>query len=476
MPVETFPPELLGAVFRQLAETIPERNPATVSQLLLCHRSRLQILVTISLVCRRWHALVSDNGTLWTHIPVDASRHDCWKSTKCLLIRSKRTVLDVSVALEDSHVRSAAAIMALGVHYARIRSLHLSTDSYTTLFEEREPATEMRTLAIFNQSNLYCAVAKFGGTFPNLQSLTLYGFSSWPSNRFTNLKHLKLKSVSSSRFVKLSRITNLLKESPGLETLHLASFLTIVGDTSPTDIVHLQSLRGISLRGCDSAIILSRLKVPRTSTIDIVMDYRRLRETKFMLPHESHIISSLPPVLNNICFSGETVELVLEHDQLRGGFGLALSFLGADTPSLVIVDCSSSIGRFIERSLTAISSHSYFEIIRSVSLSLSHSIPVRWPSLLGRFNQLLELNTTARYGPAVLTALMHLYDDGTPFCSSLSRIRFFEKKLVVDSILDHRLLQLLSDFRTSFHCAPTKITVHDANGRRVQRFLCSPNV
>ena len=474
-PVEALPPELLGAVFQRLVENILGNNPVTFSQLLLYHQARLRALVTISLVCRRWYTLVSGDGTLWAHIPIDTSRHDCWKSTKCLLIRSKRTALDVSVVLEDSHVLSAAAIMALGVHYARIRSLYLTTDSYTKIFDEQEPATEMRTLAVFNRSKLYSSVARFGGTFPNLRSLTLHGFSSWPSNRFINLKHLKLKSISSLRSVKLSRITGLLKESPDLETLYLSSFLVIVDDSTPTDIVHLRSLQGVSLRLCDSAMILSHLIIPRTSTLDIIMDYRRLQETKLMLPRESHIISSLPPVLSNMHFIGETVKLVLEQDRPQGGFGLALSFPDAETPSLVIVDGSSSIERFIERSLVAISSHSYFEIIRSVTLALSPSIPISWPNLFGRFNQLLELNAAARNGLGVLTALMHLRDDGTPFCSSLSRIRFFEQKTGVSSIFDHRLLQLLSDFRASFRCAPTKITVHDVNGHRVQRFVCRSN-
>jgi hypothetical protein len=482
--VEILPPELLGAVFQQLVESKLEHSsgtvssPAIIQRLLLHHRSRLRILVTISLVCRRWHALVSDDGTLWTHIPVDASRHDCWKSTKCLLIRSKDTVLDVSAALEAPHVLSSAAVMALSVHYARIRSLHLSTDSYVTLFDGPEPATEMRTLAIFNRNKLHYSVSRFGGTFPSLQSLTLHGFSFsfWPSGLFPNLKHVKLKSVSASRSVKLSCIVDLLRESPGIETLYLASFLLIVDDSSHTNVIHLRNLRKISLRVCDSAMILSRLAIPRTSAVDIVMDHKRLRETKLILPHESHIISSLPPALSNMGFSDETTKLVLEQDHLRGGFGLGLSFLNADTSSLVIIDCSSSVGRFVQRSLVAISSHPYFEIIQSATLTLSPSIPISWPNLLGRFNQLVELNTSACHGPAVLTTLMRLRHDGTPFCSSLTRVRFFERNPVFYSILDHRLLQLLSNFRASFHCKPIKVTVHDGNGSRIQCFVCYSGV
>lgn len=465
-PIQVLPAEILGVVFQLLVDAQLDRNPHTFTRVLSHHRSKLRILITASHVCKLWRALVLNNGTLWVYIPIDPSRRGCWEATKFILRRSKQAELDVSMSLDAScgpSLASVTTMTALSAQYARIRSLYLSTDLPVSLFRGPGPATAMRVLEIFNRSGLYRPVAEFGGTFPNLRSLTLHGFSSWPSDPIPNLTHVKLKSVSAKSSFKLSRLINLLGTSPGLETVHLSSYLSVVSDLSVTDVVYLRNLRTMSLRTCDSATILSHVAIPKTSTLDIVMNHRRLRAAKPSLSHETSIISSLPPGLNNMHFSIETTKLILEQDRLRGGFGLGLSFLNSCTSSLVIVDCSSSIERFVQRSLDAISSHPYFEISRSVTVALPRSTPIHWPTFLGRFGHLLELNTSVHHGSAVLTTLMRPHTNGTPLCPSLRRIRFFErdKDAVPYTAFDHRLLKPLSDFRATFHCEPIRVTVHD---------------
>jgi len=477
-PVEILPAELLGIVFHLLVGTQSDRNSQTFPHVISHYRSKLRVLISASHVCKRWRDLVLHDGTLWTYIPIESSRRGCWETTECFLKRSKRSELDVSVLLDASHGTSPTAITviaALCAQYARIRSLRLSTDTPVSLFCGPDPATAMGTLEIFNRSRLYYPVAKFGGTFPSLRSLTLHGFSSWPSDLFSNLTRLRLKSVSAKNPFKLSRLTNLLRASPELEAVYLSSYLSVVDDLPPTDVVHLRNLQKMLLRACDSAAILSHVVIPETSSLDIIMDHRRLQATKPLPPHQTNIVSSLPSGLSNMQFSNETTQLILEQDRLRGGFGLGLSFFNSSTSSLVIIDCSRQIEIFVQRSLDAISSHPYFEIIRSVTLTLSPSIPVDWPRFLGRFKHLVELNTSVCRGPTILFALARLHASGTPLCPSLKHIRLFENP-VGCTIFNHRLLQLLSDFRTTFRCEPIKVTVHDENGHRTRSFVSRPHV
>lgn len=465
-PAEILPAELLGIIFHLLVDPPLDRNFLTIQQVLSRHRSTLRALISTSHVCKRWRDLVLHDGTLWVYIPIEPSRRGCWEAIECFLKRSKQTELDISVLLDASHGPSSATITtmaALSAQYTRIRSLRLSTDSPVSLFCGSNPATAMSTLEIFNRSRLYYPVAKFGGTFPSLRSLTLHGFSSWPSDLFSNLTRLRLTSVSAKNSFRLSRLIDLLRGSPELETVYLSSYLSVFDDLPLIDVVHLRNLQKITLRACDSAAILSHVGIPRTSTLDIIMDHRRLRATKPLLSQQTNIFSSLPSRLSNIKFSNETTKLILEQDLLRGGFGFGLSFLDSSTSSLVVIDCSRAIEKFVRRSLDAISSDPYFEIVRSVTLTLSLSIPIDWQNLLGRFKRLVELNTSVCHGPTILTTLTRLRADGTPLCPSLKRIRLFENS-VGYTIFNYGLLQLLSDFRFTFHCEPINITVHDPDG------------
>ena len=162
-------------------------------------------------------------------------------------------------------------------------------------------------------------------------------------------------------------------------------------------------------------------------------------------------------------FSTETTKLILEQGVNRSGFGLGLSFYDSRTPSLVIIDRSLSIQRFVQKSLGAISSNPYFETIRRITITLPPSTLIHWPTFLGNFKHLLELDAWAHHGPATLAALTHLFPGETPLCPSLRRIRFFGGDPVVNTIPGYRLLQL-SNFRATHGCGPIKVTVYDGKG------------
>ena len=478
--VEMFPAELLGMVFHLLVDTRSNRNLLTFLQVLSLHRSQLRALISASHVCKRWRDLVIHDGTLWAHIPIEPLRPGCHEATECFLERSRQAQLDVSVLLDGSNGGPSPAALttmaALGAQYARIRSLCLSTDSPVTLFCGPDQATAMETLEIFNRGKFYSPVVKLCGTFPSLRSLTLHGFSSWPSGLFAELTHLRLKSVSAKNTFKLSRLIDLLRASPDLETVHLSSYLSVFDDLSPIDVVHLRSLQSFLLQMCDSATILSHVLIPGVSVLTIIMNHRRLEAINPSLSHQTNIASSLPSGLSNTGFPNEAARLILGQGLFQGGFRLSLSSMDSATSSLSITDCSPATKGFVQRSLDAIASHPYFGIVRSVTLTLSPSIPVYWPGFLGQFVHLVELNTSVCRGPSVLTTLTCLRADGTPLCPSLKRVKLLETSARHTASSHYRLLQLLSKFRVAFRCEPVEVTIYDGDGQRYHSFVCRSRV
>ena len=411
-------------------------------------RSMLRALLRLSLVCKNWREATLKYGVLWASVTVDTSRGDCLTVTLAMLERSKDAELELSMCLRTGDDEQAGGVVtSILNHRARVTSLHLTADIFFTLEGDVPvPETMAHALTTTNYS-----------TPPIL--------SNGLASLFRGLGKLSLSLPSSSTAVRISDLLDIVKNSQGLESLSLTSFLFIKEGRQPTCVVHPPRLRRLFLRDCDSATILSRLEMPKVAVINIVLKDRRVRGYHPL--HGAHILCALPHLLSSVCALKETTNLILEEDEEGRYFGLGLSPFRSPGSSVVVKNRSFSLEKFIQRSLRAISCHSYFELIESFTFSCSSPVPLSWPMVLSRFGALLELNTSTIHGADVLYTLMQTALDGTPLCLSLRRIRFFERLPYLRHFrVDPQLLTTFHNFRTESRCSAVRITLRYLDGRK----------
>ena len=436
--IQDFSTELLYTVFQMVQARDQRLRP---SGSLRCCRSRLRSLTILSLVCKSWRGVILEYGTLWASIPVDTSIPGYLESTSTMLKRSNGAELELSVYLDvnlDGPDRTRGVVRIFTHGGARIRSLHLITDSRHI----SKRGLQLSEIA----ANAIASISEF--IRPELHPTAQH-----PTNLFRGLSDLSLSLPSSAVIVNLSLILNFIVSCPELEYLRLASFLLINEDCASTSSVRMPNLLRLSLRRCDSAIILSHFVTPKTSSIDIVMNPRR---THSSLAHP-HILTAFPHLPTNIHALEETTKLTLEEDEIKGGFCLSLSPLSSRTPPLVIINRSPTSKRFIPRSLSAIAVHSYFGGIKFFTFSYSLRVPTSWPIVLSRLSLLSELDTSTQHATDAVCALIHPRFDGSPLCPSLERITFRTRSGRGGPRIDHVLLDAFHQFRVELHCATVRI-------------------
>ena len=178
-----FPSELLCAIFRAAQGRDLLSRPSTS---LSCYRSRLRILVALSLVCRGWRKVALEYGVLWSSVPVDTSRPDCLESASTILERSSGAELELSVYLvASSGVLDCThtILSALRHHGARIRSLHLDAGPHCVP-GRRTQAPEIVT-------NAFAAISEF--ILPEFHPSKQQAI-----NPFQSLSHYTIKQMSPS--------------------------------------------------------------------------------------------------------------------------------------------------------------------------------------------------------------------------------------------------------------------------------------
>lgn len=449
--IQEFSTELLYSIFR-MVQGRDQRPSSSVS--LRCYRCWLRRLILLSLVCKSWRGVVLEYGVLWASIPVDTTRSGYLESTSTMLKRSNGAELELSVYLvaDSNSPGHTLGVTRTFIHQgARIRSLHLSADSYQ--ISKRGPRLPETA------ANAIATIREFILPEPHITT-------QHPTNPFQKLSNLSVSLPSSAVAVNLSVILEIIKSCPVLEFLRLASFFPINEDCPPTSRTEMPNLLRLSLRRCDSATILSHVVTPKTSFIDVVMNPRRTRPS----PTHAHILTAFPHLPTNIRALEETTRLVLEDDESNGGFTLDLSPLCSRSPSLVIINRSPSSKKFIPRSLSAIAAHPYFGTIQSFTFSCSSRLPTSWSIVLNRFSLLSELNTSTRHATDVVCALIHPRSDGSPLCPSLGRINFRTRSGREVPGVDPVLFTAFRRFREEYCCPAVKITLRRPGREREELY------
>ena len=439
--IQGLPEDLLIAIFRTIQRqdlrphsTQPPPRYCAIFRRLTC----------LSLVCKGWREILLQHGLFWTHIPVDNTRSGTLKAILTMLQRSEGAELSLSAHLTvDSRTaeETGQIMKAILGQRSRVVSMHITADP-RCIFDGNTPPSEP-TASI--------------GSDPS-QSI---------SSLLNGLRRLAFSLPSPTMTVDVSSLLHIIRASPGLESLHLTSFISIKEDRPAACVVHAPRLQRLSFRKCSSAIILSHITMPRGAVIEITMGRRRISGEHGASPPGYHILDSLPHSLANIPALEGAELLILEGDEEKGTFCLGLSPFPSRGSSVVVRSHPSFIKSFVYHSLSAIANHSYFGVVKRFTFSYSSPVPISWSTVLGRFNLLLELNIPSNHGVGVICALMYTALNGFPLCSSLRRVRLFHQQPdITRNYLDPHLLTTFREFRAETRCSNVRITVHFPSGRK----------
>lgn len=444
--IHDLPVELLCEIFQMVQGRWLQPHP---SASFACYRGRLRILVLLSLVCKSWRGVALGCGVLWSSIPVNTSQVGCLKLISIMTKRSNGTPLELSVHVgtdpsAPGRVRRLVKVLTANNH--RIGALHLDTNPRHVAGDDG--------LRLLEATDSTITVINFILTAP---------FPT-PQHSCGLLRNLRTLSLSLPPFTVVVNISALLKtieSSTELEILRFVSLHPVHKDCPSTYAIHVPKLRRFCLRACDSAMILSHITTPKTSTINVVMNSSKARGC----PSGSHILVALPRSLTNMRALESADRLVMIENEMRGEFRLGLSSLRSETALLVVTNGRRSLERFILRSLRAIAVDPYFGAIQSLAFSCNSCAPVPWSTVLIRFVSLLELNISSRHGMDVMYALLSTMLDGSPLCPSLRRIRFYTGPGHTDHDFDPLIFSAFRKFRLEHRCSVVKITARRANGR-----------
>jgi len=463
--VQMLPSEILSTIFR-LTLGRPSLRLRAV-ELLAQHRARVYTLIKLSLVCREWRSIVLGDGTLWTTLPVDASRTDCQQSITIVLERSKQAMLDVSMVCDDDLDRPHEALLSeISKNIARIKSLHLHATSPKTLRNLSVPAPKLETLNILAAGQPTELGLLFGGNLPALRSLTLTGLPSWPLGLFSNLKDLRLVLPPSHPTVRVSSLIDVMSRSPGIEEIKMTAFLSIIDDSPPSSVAHLPNLRKFTMRDCDSATVFSHTAISATADIKVIMDHRRMRDTMGIPSHGCHILRSAPEDMSTMGFLAESTMFVLQQSrEIKFGMGFYRS--RSSRPSFRVLDRSTSVDLFARQSLEALATNpQYFRNIKDLSIALSACTAVSWSAVLRGFKQLERLSMIALHVPSVLSTLMVTDEDDLPICPSLKRVDVRERCNGRAVVLDGDDMVDFFVARKILNCAAVEVNIHGSGGRK----------
>ena len=461
--VETLPSEVLSAIFRfTLGRPPPRSHPI---QLLAHHRARIRVLTELSLVCKRWRITALGDGTLWTTLPIDMSRADCQRSATAVLERSKQAMLDVSIICNDTLNLSHETLFSeISKNINRIKSLHFSTTSPEMLRNLSVSAPNLQALEIYTALQPTELGFLFGGDLPALRSLVLGGLPSWPLGLFSNLKDLCLVLPPSHPTANVSSLIDVMAGSPGIERIKMSGFLSVVDDSPPSSLVRLPNLRKFTMRDCDSATVLSRMVIPATADVKVVIHHHKMRTAMGILSRDCHILRSVPEI-SALGFLTKSTTFVLQQDH-KIGFGIGFYRSRSSQPTLRIMDRSASVGSFARRSITVLAKHpQHFRNIKDLSVALSSGGTVPWSTLLRSFEQLERLSMIALHAPSLLSALMLIGEDSHPVCPVLKQLHIRERADGHAIALDRDDVIRFFTAREALGCEAAEVVISGLGGR-----------
>ena len=166
-----------------------------------------------------------------------SKRHAHNKLLRSALEWSKQSIVSVatSVLLSTANQAIIREVMKIiAKDFSRIRDLTLDINSTVLLEEWTPPALALCKLCINNRGPCTPLTTMFVGYIPQLESLTLSGFTRCPARFLGSLKHLALKLPLTHPPIQITTIVNFLAAAPNIEALSLTSFLFVIDNSLPS--------------------------------------------------------------------------------------------------------------------------------------------------------------------------------------------------------------------------------------------------
>lgn len=261
IPINRLPLEILGQIFCLAIFSGNQKD------------RRLKFLYS---VCQRWRYTVLVTGTLWTDVSINMNSDLELERVSTYFSRSKAAPLSLTLHHASYYSHTMRIWMSkISKELHRIRNLTLpSSNDFELLFKIMKypiPSLEqlnMHGSDLSSHDSHHISPSFLGSGVPNIRSLKLQGFNSWPRGFFANLTELSL--CLKYRRIFMTDFLDLLQDSPRLEILYLQ-------DTSPMELVNtpcshsitLLHLSSLTLRNCNTISILLHLVVPESTHVDI---------------------------------------------------------------------------------------------------------------------------------------------------------------------------------------------------------------
>ncbi len=254
-------------------------------------------LIQATRVCRRWRTVALDNSRLWARITISDvdPRYSGWKA-EAYIQRSRGQLLDVYFN-HSSEVVARNLAQMLRDHTSRLRTLvvEVSNTAVVSCFMAHlraGPVPHLETLHLLSKGassndkgvvhefrsgrQLFLAPNDLGESVahaPALRSLRLHPIHlSWRPEIYSGLSVLELR-VPMMHPPSQRRILQILRQCPGLESLHLelSSLISFTApEGGPVSLPSLSACTLASLPPASIAELLSHMALPATTRYRII--------------------------------------------------------------------------------------------------------------------------------------------------------------------------------------------------------------
>ena len=342
-------------------------------------------LIRFMLVCKLWREMVIQDTTLWSKITVSGGESVPYALRS--IDRSGESRLTVDLTWSSPNLTNANALLErLADRSHRLASFKLVTCSFPSLPMWTSPAINLHTLILQNKGNSRPLNDFIGRPLPQLRSLVLAGFSSWPVGYFRDLHHLTLQIPPSHGTVSSDAFLDLLLASPQLRGLCIIGCGHISPLPPPSKVATLPHLALLVIYTSSVHDFLCHMSLPDTVEIrmincaDAVSDLAK-RASLSHLGDPSSALSTL------------AIDLKTDHSTVT----FKAFMRGRPYPSLVVTEKPFfSSKAAVIKTLENYGTLPVFASVQMLTVSAYTSIKMPWKVWLSNFLALQRLTLQTR--------------------------------------------------------------------------------
>jgi len=261
-----------------------------------------QTLRLMSHVCRTWRARLIHSKSLWGDIAFDATEP-----------KSVRLAGDFLDTTRDSTVSLRIYAGFGGSFDPEVSTLLQDLRKYVNRWQVFEYEGQLKEylqyldlgaqrLARFSDHHDFSSILLppqriFAGRTPSLRSLSTSQIGNWSAGALSNLTELNVVYSQHGPPFSLKSLINILRETPNLEALRLASPNHLVLDCTASEVANLPRLETLRLYNANIYSLVSHLQLPVLSGMILSSSYDRWSHPQHHPVSRAHdLFSPFPPI------------------------------------------------------------------------------------------------------------------------------------------------------------------------------------